>query len=126
MKSLLALALAVSLTGCASIFNGGYQDVHVQTVPANAKVTVSTQSGNVRTAPTTLRLKRRESHRITAAKDGYTNSSAYVTNSVDGPMVALDCVLWWCIPLLWEWPMGHIKELHPQSVTIVLEEQDVE
>lgn len=127
MRILVPLLVVVfATTGCASIFNGGYQDVHVQTVPANAKLSVSTQAGNTHSAPATLRLKRRKDHRITARKEGYKSASAYVTDSVDGPMVALDCVLWWCIPLLWEWPLGHIKELHPDTVTIVLEEEEEE
>jgi hypothetical protein len=103
------------------MFNGMNQNIAVTTYPAHAKLTVDTQPGNTNTAPTTLRLRRGKQHRISASQDGYEDASAALTSHVDGMAIALDCIVWLCVPILFEWPMGAIYELEPASVTSVLE-----
>lgn len=118
-------AVAASGTGCGILFNGRTQSIPVQTVPANATVTVDTEPGNSYVAPTRIELSRDEIHMISAVRDGYEPASVSVVPNVDGVIVAVDCLLWWCIPLLWDWPLGAIHELSPSVVTVVLPEARV-
>ena len=125
MRSLTIVLTCLTLfplqSGCALMFNGRHQNVTITTYPAHADLTVDSLPGNTYKAPTSVRLRRSRQHIITAREDGFEDASAVVTRHVDGVAVALDCAVWLCIPLLFEWPLGAIYELDPTAVTIVLE-----
>jgi len=90
--SVVIAAMLLLVIGCASIIHGGMQDINVNTIPAEAKVTVydcydrEVWSG---TAPCTIPLERGDGYlqkaryRIEVAKEGYDPKSVYITSSID-------------------------------------------
>lgn len=123
MKKIIILVLMlITTSGCAGMFNGSTQDVSITTFPAHAQITIDSQPGNTLMSPVTVELDRDKIHRIRAVADGYQPSIVSVTPRTDGVAVAIDCLAWLCIPLIFDWPMGAIKELAPDNVTIVLPE----
>ena len=109
-------------SGCAGLFNGSTQDVSITTYPPNAKITIDSQPGNTFTTPVTVELKRKDIHRIRAVSEGFDDTVASVTPRTDGIAIAIDCLVWLCIPLIIDWPIGAIKELAPNNLTIVMPE----
>ncbi len=120
MRRLTALALAPML-GCGVLFNGTSAEVMVQTVPANGTITVDTEPGSSYRAPVSIELDRSDNHLLTATKPGHVTATASVVSKVDGIVIAADCLLGWCIPLIIDWPTGAVYRLRPESVTIVLD-----
>lgn len=94
MKSLLAgSALALALTGCASIFNGPTQAVTIKSEPAGAAVSVVNRAGekiHAGTAPVTLTLKRGagffkpETYTVSFEKQGFSKKEVNVTGTISG------------------------------------------
>lgn len=105
------------------MFNGSTQDVSITTYPAHAKITIDSQPGNTLTAPVTVELDRDKIHRIQAVADGFEPTIVSITPRTDGMAIAIDCLFWACIPLIIDWPMGAIKELAPDNVSIVMPEK---
>jgi hypothetical protein len=88
-----AAAVALCLSGCASIINGQTQAVSIQSVPAGANVTVTNKAGetiHAGTAPVTLTLKRgagyfkSESYTFTFTKEGFANKEMTVSGGISG------------------------------------------
>ena len=94
MKRLIvAAAVAMSLSGCATIFSGETQPVTFRSEPEAAAITVSNKAGekiHAGTTPVTLTLKRGagyfqpEEYRVRVSKDGYKPVELTVTGSVNG------------------------------------------
>ncbi len=94
MKSTItAAAIAVLLSGCASIFNGQTQPVSVQSVPEGAAVTVTNRAGekiHSGTAPVTVTLKRgygyfkSESYTLVFSKEGFATKEITISGGVSG------------------------------------------
>jgi hypothetical protein len=94
MKSTLAAAaIAVFLSGCASIFNGPTQSVSVQSVPEGASVSVTNKAGDKihsGTAPVTITLKRgagyfkSEVYTFAFTKEGYATKELIITGGISG------------------------------------------
>ncbi len=89
----LALAAVVSLTGCASIFNGPSQPVTIQSVPDGSTVSVRNRAGeeiHVGATPVTLTLKRgagyfkSEIYTLKFSKPGFSDKELTVQGSVSG------------------------------------------
>jgi hypothetical protein len=92
-RSLFALAVAMALSGCASIFNGQTQAVTIQSVPDGATVSVTNRAGekvHTGTAPVTLTLKRgagyfkSETYTLAFAKEGFAPKEMTITGSMSG------------------------------------------
>jgi hypothetical protein len=92
-RSFIAAAVIVSLSGCASIFNGQTQAVSIQSVPEGAAVSVSNRAGEkIHSGPTpvTLTLKRgagyfkSEVYTLSFSKDGFEPKEVTITGSMSG------------------------------------------
>jgi hypothetical protein len=91
--TILAAALCLALTGCASIIKGGTQPVTIKSVPEGAAVSVTNRAGekiHAGTTPATLTLKRgagyfqSEVYSVAIQKDGYAPQTLTITGSVNG------------------------------------------
>jgi hypothetical protein len=94
MKSLfIASAVALALSGCATVFNGKTQNVVLSSVPEGATAAVTNRAGeNVHTGvtPVTLTLNRGagyfqpETYTVTLTKDGFAPKKLTFTGTVSG------------------------------------------
>jgi hypothetical protein len=87
------LAIALLLSGCASIMNGANQKVHLDSVPPGAQVTIfaiekSTgqpeSAGAPRPTPTTVELSRSKVYRLLFKGDGFPEREITLGQSVSG------------------------------------------
>lgn len=90
---ILAAALAVALSGCATLFNGQSQSITISSVPEGAQVTVSNRAGqrvHVGETPVTLTLKRgagyfkSEVYTLSFSKPGYADERITISGSTSG------------------------------------------
>lgn len=79
---LIAIALIVSTTGCATITRGTNEAFSIQTTPPGADARLS--NGLSCETPCSVKVKRRGDFVVTISKDGYETVNASVTSSVDG------------------------------------------
>jgi hypothetical protein len=92
-KAMGTAAVALLLSGCASIFSGSTQSVTVNSEPAGAAVTVLNGAGNQvhsGTTPATFQLTRgkgyfrSENYTISLQKDGFAAKEINVTGNING------------------------------------------
>jgi len=102
--TILAVAVA-TLSGCATVVHGPYQDVVIDSEPPGAQATVSAQLSErgplfvdkekqTVTTPATVRLRRDNSYRIEIEKPGYKLGSNQVVSAYDwlwAPVVCGPC-----------------------------------
>lgn len=93
----LVLLLALSTTGCATIFAGGSERITIDSQPQGAQV--STQYGQpLGVTPFQTRLDPRRTHVLRFEKEGYMPTSFAVGHTIDGiTYLNLLCVLCWGI-----------------------------
>ena len=91
--SLFAVAVALSVSGCASIFNGQTQPVTIQSVPEGATVSVTNRAGekiHTGATPVTLTLKRgagyfkSETYTLSFSKEGFSNKELTIAGTMSG------------------------------------------
>jgi hypothetical protein len=92
-RSFAAAAVAVALSGCASIINGQTQSMTIQSVPEGAEVSVTNRAGekiHTGTTPATLTLKRgagyfqAESYTISLVKEGFAAKELKIHGTMSG------------------------------------------
>jgi hypothetical protein len=76
-----ALATALVLTGCASIFSGKTQDVSFQSTPSGA--TVSLSGVPIGATPISTMIQRKNDQTLTVSKEGYKTFSAQMTTKIE-------------------------------------------
>ena len=82
LKGLLAVIVAASTVGCASIMHGTTQKVGISSSPTGAKVSIDNMPlGNT---PLFADLKRGEEHVVTIEMPGYEKSQLTLTKNVSG------------------------------------------
>lgn len=90
-----AVALSLSMTGCATIFGkSGPQSVEINSQPAEAKVIVTDRDSNMKVfegqTPTMVRLDKKKGYfsgrryEVTISKPGYQNAVVFVSPKVGG------------------------------------------
>jgi hypothetical protein len=96
-RAVLAAAVVVCLSGCASIFNGTTQPIAFSSAPDGAAMTITNRAGeavHTGTTPSTVTLKRgagyfkSEAYKVTMKKDGFADASQQVDSQVSGWYVA--------------------------------------
>src|SRR5258708_39081833 len=81
-KKLFYLALvALLLPGCMAMFAGSTESIGLGSEPSGAKATVD---GQEYTTPTTVELSKDSNHTIVFSKEGYQDSSAVLSSSLNG------------------------------------------
>ena len=93
IRSVTALAAALLLAGCASIFNGQTQAIAFQSEPTGASITVTNRAGepvHSGTTPATVTLKRgagyfkSETYTVQFTKQGFKPKEVVVTSTMSG------------------------------------------
>lgn len=114
-----ALLLVVS-SGCATIVQGSYQDVPVDTDPSGALVTVDgIEMGRT---PTVLSLKRGEDHQILLDLDGYQTTTLRLSKDLDFvPAVVGNIFSWGLLGFAVDFVSGAAYELSPEMLQATLE-----
>jgi hypothetical protein len=93
MKTATAVAAAILLAGCATIFNGQTQTVNVRSAPEGADVTITDSEGaNVHAGvtPFTVTLKRgagyfrSQSYTLTMKKEGFPTREVTISGTMSG------------------------------------------
>ncbi len=123
-KALTAALVAVFLLGapgCAQMMNGKTQDVLVTASPPGASVSADSLPGQQFGTPAHLELPRKHRNQVVQVQaPGYRPAQVPLTRDMDVLPVALDCLFWWCVPLIWEIPNGSAYVLTPESVSVNL------
>jgi len=115
-KGLLYLALAaLVLPGCMAMFAGSSQSIGLGSEPTGAKAVVD---GQEYTTPATVELSKDSNHTIMFSKEGYQDSSAVLSSSINGWWFA-DALLWGPLALV-DFSNGSAYQLSPNSVTVLL------
>ena len=129
---ILAAALAVALSGCATLFNGQSQAITISSAPEGAQVTVSNRAGqrvHVGETPVTLTLKRgagyfkSEVYTLAFSKPGYADQQMTIRGSTSGWYFG-NILLGGLIGMLAVDPATGAMYSLPKSVTASLEAQD--
>lgn len=129
LRSTLALAAAVALAGCASIFNGQEQSVVFRSEPAGASITITNRAGeqiHAGTTPVTISLKRGagyfkpEVYTIRLNKPGFTAKEVVVTGTMSGWYIG-NILLGGLIGMLAVDPVTGGMYVFPDSVNTPLE-----
>jgi uncharacterized protein YceK len=82
MRTIYAVLTALTLSGCATVMHGTEQEVSFASTPADARVTVDSQSiGNT---PVMLDLSRKRTHVVRIELDGYAPYEANITRHTSG------------------------------------------
>ncbi len=118
-KPLLLVALAVALTGCASILNDTSPPVTITSDPPGADVTVD--GHYVGRTPLMTELSTKTSHQIKIEKDGYRGRTQFIQSNTGALWVVLD-VLSGLVPIIIDAVTGDWAELETENVNVVLEE----
>jgi hypothetical protein len=93
LKAILSLPILISLTGCASIINGGSQNVQIQSTPQGANVAITAHPGSSvfnGTTPCTASLKRGAGYmkgaryHVHITKSGYAPMDVEINSSLSG------------------------------------------
>lgn len=89
MRTMLAAAALLSLTGCASIINGTSQEIAILSEPAGAEFRV-VETGQTGTTPATVELKRGDGYfsgaryNVAYSKPGYAGATQKLIPHVSG------------------------------------------
>lgn len=129
MRKLLAVLVvaAIASSGCATIFNGQSQIVHVETVPEGCRVSVDGQSSQL--SPCSFPVKRGQEHTLRIEKDGYRTNTMTLSKSFS-PITLLNCLLpgfliWYAVDFVdgaaWQMDREHVAvTLDPAPVPVAV------
>ena len=88
---LLIIAPILTFTGCATLFSGSTDEVHLSSEPSGAKVFIN---GHERgTTPITLALRKNKDYNIEFVKEGYRKKTWYLSHSIGAGWIILDVLL---------------------------------
>src|SRR5260370_37778768 len=98
-----------------AMFAGSTESIGLGSEPSGAKATVD---GQEYTTPTTVELSKDSNHTIVFSKEGYQDSSAVLSSSLNGWRIA-DVLLWGPLALV-DFSNGSAYHLSPDPVTVLL------
>ena len=114
------LALAIALSGCASILNDTSPPVTITSEPSEADVTVD--GHYIGKTPITTELSTKTSHQVRIEKEGYQGRTQFIQSNTGALWVVLD-VLSGLIPIVIDAVTGDWAELETENVNLVLEKE---
>ena len=117
--ALVAVAFAVLLSGCATLFNDKTPSVDVASNPEGATVYVN--GHYIGETPVRVDLSVRKEHTITFRKDGYKDKTYQVSRSVGIGWVILD-ILGGLAPLIVDAATGDWFMLDTEHVNVIMAE----
>lgn len=122
LKTVLILAVAATVVGCASIMHGSKQKIGISSTPTGASVTVDNKPLGV--TPVFADLKRGEEHIVAIEMDGYEKTSLTITKSVSG-WVWGNIVFGGLIGLAVDAISGGLYKLSPEQLNAELQSKGV-
>ena len=132
--SIVTLAMAFALNGCATIISGSTQSLTIKSIPDTATLSITNKSGekiHSGQTPATVSLKRSagffkaENYIITLEKAGYQSKTVNVTGTVNGWYVA-NILFGGLIGLLIVDPAtGAMYSLSPDVVNATLQQEEI-
>jgi len=90
------VAFAVMPAGCATISNGSSQELAITPYPGDSQITVTSSKGEVvykGKAPTKVTLKRSETYKVVAEKEGYQAETFVIDGTFKMKWMFLDLFL---------------------------------
>ena len=133
-RILVAAIAALTLTGCATIFEGGTQPVTFKSMPESANISITNRGGekiHSGTTPVTVTLKRgagyfkSEIYNVHIEKEGFKPKDMVVTGSVNGWYIG-NILFGGLIGMLIVDPItGAMYDLAPDTVNASLDAMDV-
>ena len=114
---LLFFVLAVSLSGCGTIFNGTSQDIRVKSSPLVVRFIIS-PGGTEYTTPTWISLKKKNNYTLTFRKAGYRVQRFEIQKSLNRGIFVLDILTVIGVPV--DAFTGAWYNLTPTAVTVSL------
>ena len=115
--SLILLAGALFLSGCATAINGGKQKVPISSQPSGASIKIDDADSGV--TPTTIVLSRKTSHRVELQLKGYRPYEVVLEPRSNGA-TAGNILIGGIIGMAVDGSSGAGNTLHPQKVDAVL------
>lgn len=126
-RATVALGLAISLGGCATIAGGGSsQPITLQGTPSEATYTIHSSSGiqmSSGTLPTTVSLPRKNEYQIDVALDGYETQTTSLSRGTNG-WVWGNLVFGWIVGFIVDFATGSAYKLQPAVVNVTLDRGD--
>jgi hypothetical protein len=107
-----------SCSGCATLINGRYQTIHLQSDPPGAQATVD---GVTVVTPAEVRLKRSRDYRVSFAKEGYEDAQGRIDQDLSG-YALLNGVIG-ILPFFIDLALGGTHDLRPELVSVTLVEK---
>jgi hypothetical protein len=122
----LAAAVLVFSTGCATLLGGGtMQSVSVSSPPTGASFVVKSSSGLQMASgldPQVIRLPRRNEYQIDFTVPGYRPQSVTLTRGVNG-WIWGNLLIGWVAGFIVDFATGSAYKLEPAIVQVVLQQQ---
>ena len=124
MKKTVSVFLAVSLAwttiGCATIVHGNRQTVTINSEPAGASVRIDGLKGKT---PFSTSLARNNDYVVSVKKEGYQEEQVQITKSFSGLSI-IGNVFFLLIGVVIDFASGSAYNLHPTEVNVELEKAD--
>lgn len=121
-RAMMVPVLALGLSACGALFNGGPANVALNSNPAGAEVWIDGANRGV--TPTTLQLAKGQNHTVTFRKAGFADTTYEITREVSATYVVLD-VLGGILPVIVDAATGSWYVLSTDEVHVQLAEQPV-
>lgn len=123
MKKLLGfLAVAVLVSGCATIFTGTGAIVKVTAEPAAAIIVIKSQTGQVfyqGEVPASVKLPKKNNYTVEITLAGYKTQTVYISQDVTGWFWGNIC-LGGLIGMVIDWATGGMWDLNPTQIDVKL------
>jgi hypothetical protein len=111
------LAVLTVLAGCGELVNGPTQQVKISTIPPGAMLTVD---GRELASPARVELERQRHHTVAATLPGFEPAHAEINSSFDSAVVWGNCLLFLCLPQIWEGGRPSQHRLDPEDLEMTL------
>ncbi len=121
LNAVAALAVALSLSACATVTRGTKQQFYIMSEPDGAAVTMT--NGQTCTTPCQMKLKRKTEFELTVSKDGYKSITVPIESSVRGGGavgVAGNVIVGGGIGIVIDATNGSMNDLRPNPLKVVL------
>lgn len=122
MKRLTVLIPTLALSACGALFNGGPQNVAMNSNPGGAEIWIDGTNRGI--TPATLQLAKNKNHTVTFRKAGFADTNYEITRQVSVTYAVLD-VLGGLLPIIVDAATGSWYVLNTKEVNVQLGQKTV-
>ena len=119
ISALIALSLAWTTTGCATIVHGNRQTVTINSEPAGASVKIDGLKGKT---PFSASLARNNDYVVSIKKEGYKEEQVQITKSFSGLSI-IGNLFFLLIGVVIDFASGSAYNLNPTKIDVELEKE---